>query len=122
MRGRLEEAFLERAVTYGDRILSLVEKLDEDHRPRRVVDQITGSGTSAGAQIFEANELLSRADFIKTIGWAAKELNETPYWLLLIQRRKWIHATRLESLMDETQQLLAISKSLISCSKKRNPK
>ena len=41
------------------------------------------SGTSIGANVHEAQNPESRADFIHKLKIAAKEADETEYWLLL---------------------------------------
>lgn len=61
MARRLHEETLDRFTRFGARVLALAEKLEQDQRPRRVVDQVIGSGTSPGANIFEAHEAVSRA-------------------------------------------------------------
>jgi four helix bundle protein len=53
------------------------------------MDQIAASGTSVGANTFEADEAMSRKDFCKALGIANKELNETRFWLRLFVRREW---------------------------------
>ncbi len=114
VRGRLNEPTLVRGVEFGSRILGLVEQMERDKRPRRVVDQLTGSGTSPGAQLFEAHEALSKADIIKILGICAKELSETRCWLQIITARQWYHASRIEPLLAETIELLKIVKTLIA--------
>ena len=110
--GRLDADILERFLNFGDRVLKLAERLEQDCRPRRVVDQVTGSGTSPGAQMFEAHEALSRLDFRKCVGGAAKELSETSYWLHLVVRRGWLDRKHVAGLLDETHQLLRITKTM----------
>ena len=118
MSGRLNEELLERFLNYGVRVMDLVEALEKQNRPRRIVDQITGSGTSPGAQMYEADEAVSRPDFLKSLGWASKELNETRYWLKVIVRKKWITDERVAPLLDETEQLRKIVKAMIIRSKR----
>jgi four helix bundle protein len=50
--------------------------------------QIIRSGTSVGANIREAQNAESKADFIHKLKIAAKEADETEYWLLLCQHSK----------------------------------
>lgn len=45
--------------------------------------QLIRSGTSIGANVREAQNAESAADFIHKLNIALKELNETEYWLLL---------------------------------------
>lgn len=44
------------------------------------------SGTSIGANIHEAQNAESKADFIHKMKIAAKELEETKYWLILCEK------------------------------------
>lgn len=48
--------------------------------------QLLKSGTSIGASIKEAQSPESKSDFIHIIEIAAKEAEETEYWLLLCQK------------------------------------
>jgi len=122
LSGRLDEAILDRFLTYADRIVALTEQLEDQRRSRRVVDQFAGSGTSPAAQMFEAHEALSAADFVKSVGIATKELSETRFWLKLVIRRGWISAARLADLLDETTQLMLITKAMRARTRFRKPK
>ena len=110
--GRLDDELLNRFLEYGVRVLRLVEELERDARPRRVLDQMAGSGTSPGAQMFEAHDALSTADFLKCLGIAAKELNESQYWIRIVMLMKWKSDRRLAPLLDETLQLTSIVKAM----------
>lgn len=48
-----------------------------------IAKQLLKSGTSIGANSVEAQNAESKADFIHKIKIAAKEADETQYWLLL---------------------------------------
>lgn len=51
---------------------------------------------------------MSVRDFRKCVAIALKELNETRFWLRLIERRAWIAQPRLAPLQDECDQLRRI--------------
>src|SRR5947199_285589 len=119
--GRLRAELLERAETFADRMLDVSEMLEKQRRPRRVIDQVCGCGTSPGANLFEADQAVSRKDFSKTIGITAKELGESKFWLRLIGRRGWIKPARLAGPIDETEQLLRIVNSMIVRTRARTP-
>ena len=93
--GRLDGGLLDRVEDFCHRCLDVVEALGKQGRSPRIIDQLTGSSTTVGANLFEADESLSRKDFAKCVGIALKELNETRFWLRLITRRKWITADRV---------------------------
>lgn len=48
-----------------------------------IAKQLLRSGTSIGANIREAQNAESKADFVHKLKIAAKETDETEYWLLL---------------------------------------
>lgn len=51
-----------------------------------VANQLLRSAVSIGANVFEAQHAESRMDFIHKMKIAAKEANETKYWLILCER------------------------------------
>ena len=65
--------------------LDIVKFTDEleANRQYTIANQMLRSGTSIGANVREAQSSESKADFIHKFKIAAKEANETEYWLLL---------------------------------------
>lgn len=112
--GRLKPEMLDRVDEFSDRVLDVVEVLEKQGRPRRVIEQLAGCGTSVGANLCEADEAMSRPDFVKTLCIVIKELNETRYWLRLIGRRDWIKQTRLLPLQQEADELKRICGAIVS--------
>jgi len=111
--GRLRTETLDRMEQYADRVLDVADVLERQGRSSRVIDQMSGCGTSAGANAFGADEAMTAKDFAKTLGVVVKELNETRFWLRLAVRRQWVHAARLAPLLDETVNLKAIFGAMI---------
>lgn len=60
----------------------------ESNKKFVIAKQLLRSGTSIGANSFEAQNPYSKKDFIKKIKIAAKELEETKYWLYLCKHSK----------------------------------
>lgn len=118
--GRLKPELLERAESLCDRVLDVSDALAIDGRSRRVLDQIVGCGSSIGANLFEADESMSRADFVRCLSIVNKELNEVRFWLRLVARRGWIAAGRLDGLLAECEELKRIIGSMIARTKKRS--
>lgn len=116
---RLPEQLLERLESFGDRVLDVVDALQDRGVSRRILDQISACGTSVGANAYEADEAMSRADFVKCLSVAAKELNESRYWLRLASRRKWVAQARLDPLLDECVELKKVVGSMIARTKAR---
>lgn len=112
--GRLQPDFLTRVETFGDRVLDVTAALDELRISRRILDQISGCCTSVGANVFEADEALSRKDFCKCLGISLKELTETRPWLRVTTRREWIAANRMSGLLAEADELKKILGAIIA--------
>ena len=77
------------SMDFAVRILNLVRELKEKHESI-ISNQIGRSGTSIGANVFEANYAQGRRDFISKLEIALKEANETGYWLELLHQTQYI--------------------------------
>ena len=77
------------------------------------------AATSIGANIEEAQGSESRADFIHKMGIAEKESRESLYWLHLIADSKVVSNSRLERLIKETDELIAIITTIVVKTKSR---
>ena len=55
-----------------------------------LIGQFLRSGTSIGANIYEANYAQGKKDFISKLEIALKEASETGYWLELLHRTNYI--------------------------------
>lgn len=84
--------------------------------PRSVIEQITKSVTSIGANFSEAQDASSKKDFISKIYIAKKEANETIYWFKLISRLTDQHEN-IQDLQHKTQGLLMMLQKIINSSR-----
>lgn len=118
--GRLRPETLVRCRTLACRVLDVVQVLEKGRLvPRRVIEQLAAAGTSVGANAYEADEALSRADFVKTLGISVKELNETRFWLELCAEREWVAAARLALLLNEVREIKKMFGTMITRTKAR---
>ncbi|WP_067146778.1 four helix bundle protein [Pseudotamlana agarivorans] len=76
---------LEKSIAFAILIIEYSELL-EAHKKYIIAKQLLKSGTSIGANIHEAQQAESKADFIHKMKIASKELEETKYWLLLCEK------------------------------------
>jgi len=87
--------------------------------PRETSAQVLGkqllrSATSVGAQYREAQRAKSAADFISKSEGALQELDETAYWLELIEGSGISNGNiMVKDLRSETEQLIAIFVSIV---------
>ena len=63
-------------------------ELLEENKKYVIARQLLRSGTSIGANIREAQNAESKADFIHKLKISAKEAEETEYWLMLCKESK----------------------------------
>ncbi len=85
MRNDRQNVIVEKSVKFSLSIIKFTEVLEQE-RKYVIAKQLLRSGTSIGANIFEAQNAESRADFIHKMKIAAKEASETLYWLLICDR------------------------------------
>ncbi len=88
------------SMDFSVQIMNLVKDLKSKHETV-ISNQIGRSGTSIGANIYEANYAQGRKDFISKLEIALKEASETGYWLELLNRTKYIDETTYKSLNDQ---------------------
>jgi four helix bundle protein len=75
--------------------------------------QVLRSGTSIGANLEEASAGQSKADFVSKCNIALKEARETYYWLRLFSETKVIPAERINELVEESNELIAILTTIV---------
>ena len=74
--------------------------------------QLVRSSGSVGANYIEANEALSKKDFICRIKICRKEAKETRYWLRLIEATDHVDTER-DALAQEAQELMNIFGAIV---------
>jgi len=101
----------ERAKQFGIRCLRLAEVVSGAVVHQPIARQLLRSGTSVGANYRAANRARSRDEFIAKLGTVVEEADETLHWLELIRETRRIPAARLDPLILEASELLAIFSS-----------
>lgn len=97
------------------KIIAFSELLEEK-RKFAISNQIIRSGTSIGANVSEAQNSESRADFIHKLKIAAKEAEETEYWLLCQFSENYPFD---ENLLVQIKEIEKILTSIINSAKKK---
>lgn len=104
-----EKDLMPRTKMFARRIIRLYVALPKNNTLAQVLGkQVLRSGTSVGANYREANRARSKAEFISKIGDCLKEADETLYWLELMSEENVIPPSRLQSLLKEADELVAI--------------
>jgi four helix bundle protein len=118
---RKREEMMRRTKRFALAIIRLSSSL-----PRSLVSKVLGgqvlrSGTSVGAHYREACRAKSRADFVSKIEGALQELDETTYWLELLQEIYVEKRAQAEILMTEANELISIFVSVVGSVKLSTP-
>ena len=98
-----------RTKAFALRVIRMYSALPKSDTVAQVLGkQVLRSGTSVGANYREASRGRSKAEFISKIGDCLKEIEETEYWLELLVDSGCVSGTKMNDLLDETRQLIAI--------------
>jgi four helix bundle protein len=108
-----------RTTDFALRIIKLYSALPKTTEAQTLGKQLLRSGTSVGAHYREAKRAKSAVDFISKIEGALQELDETCYWLELIERSRIISAKRLTPLREEAVELTKILVTVVKRTKEK---
>ena len=109
-----ENIILNKSIDFSLDIISYCEILEEK-RKFVIANQLLKSGTSIGANIHEAQNAESKADFIHKMKIAAKEIEETKYWLILCEKAESYPFN--ETLKQQIKEISLIIYKIITTSK-----
>jgi four helix bundle protein len=113
-----KNAVLKRSFDFALMIIEYCDALQEQKK-FVISNQLLKSGTSIGANIMEAQNPESKADFIHKMKIAAKEAEETQYWLQLCNySKKYPDCSEMISRLEEIQRLLS---TILSTAKRKSP-
>jgi four helix bundle protein len=111
-----EDVIKTKSFAFAIRVVNLYKTLISKNE-YIISKQILRSGTSVGANIREAKNAESKADFIHKMGISQKEADETLYWLELLQATNYISNEEFLSLNNDGVEVLKLIKSIIITSK-----
>lgn len=93
-------------------VIKLSSALSNSQESRVIRNQLTKSATSIGANYRKANRSRSNADFKNKIKISESEASETVYWLEIIQELDWLQKEKIEPIIMEASELLAMLTSI----------
>jgi len=103
-----------RTKTLAISVRSFVKLIPKSLSNNEDIKQLIRSSGSIGANYIEANESLSKKDFILRIKICRKEAKETIYWLELLEIYSAKSNKERDILIDEATQLMKIFGSIIT--------
>ncbi|HET6527824.1 MAG TPA: four helix bundle protein [Balneolaceae bacterium] len=97
----------ERAFLFAKAVIEYINKLKKTLANVEVSRQLIRSSGSTGANYIEANESLSRKDFVYRIKLCRKEAKESTFWLKLLEDKEGNDEER-QNLIQESVELTKI--------------
>ncbi|MBU4421489.1 four helix bundle protein [Candidatus Parcubacteria bacterium] len=122
-RDKQKQEFKLRIYRYIIRLIQFLSRLPNEPVIREIKSQATRSGTSIGANYFEAEAASSKKDYQNFFHHALKSANETKFWLAILRDGGLIPSdlkNECDCLLQETKELSNIlAASLITMKGKR---
>jgi len=107
----------ERTLDFAKKIICLNKALPKNTANIELIRQLIRAGTSVGANYREANDALSKKDFVHRLRITRKEAKETQYWLELVIEANPEFKSRIDPLLQESVELIRIFSSIIEKTK-----
>ena len=106
-----------KSFAFAVRIVKLYQYLVADKKEFVLSKQLLRSGTSVGAMVREAEHSESKPDFIHKMAIVQKEINETIYWLELLNVTDYLNNGQFDSINNDTTELIKLITSIIKTTK-----
>ena len=113
----MEGAIVQKSFDFAVRIVNLCKHLRSKRKEYTLSKQLLRSGTSIGANVSEAQQAQSKADFIAKISISLKETTETKYWLKLLWATEYLTEKEYHSILPDCIELEKILVAIIKTAK-----
>ena len=109
----MKDTIENKSFLFAVRITKLCRYLQEERREYVLSKQLLRAGTSIGANIAEAQQAQSRADFVSKLNIALKEAVETNYWIRLLHASDYLTEPEFISVIADCKELERMLTSII---------
>lgn len=109
---------VDKSFDFALKIIDVYKALVHEKKEYVLSKQLLRSGTSIGANVNEAIEAQSKADFIHKMSISLKEARETQYWLKLLITAGLLNDAN--GIQNDINEIVWILTSIIKTSKKNN--
>jgi four helix bundle protein len=115
-----ENLFKQRTKQLALRFIEMVDALPKNRTADVIGRQLIRSGTSIGANYRAACRGKSTADVIAKLRIVEEEADESAYWMELLIESGLLSEARVSELMQETNEIIAMTVASIRTLQKRN--
>jgi four helix bundle protein len=101
----------ERTARFGEAVIDFAKSMPQNAVTNRIINQLVGAGTSVGANYVEADDAVSKKEFLKSIGTCKKETREEKHFLRMAvraapelkreARKLWLEARELHLIFSK---------------------
>jgi len=105
---------------FAVRVVNFYKLLVSGRKEFVMSKQLLRSGTSVGANVREAINAQSPADFVNKLSISQKECDETLYWLELLKETNYVNETEFTSMHNDATEILKIIRSIILTTKQKS--
>ena len=113
----MEQTVERKSFLFAVRIVKLSKHLNADKKEYVLSKQLLRAGTGIGANIAEAEQAQSKADFVSKMNIALKEAAETDYWLRLLQASDYLTETEFMSIYSDCRELERMLTAIVKTAK-----
>ena len=106
-----------KSFNFAIQIVKLYKYLYYSKKEYVLSKQLLRAGTSIGANVAEAEQAQSKADFISKISIALKEATETDYWIRLLNATDYLSNYEIKTILANCNELERILTAIIKSSK-----
>ena len=116
----MESIVKDKSKKFAVRIVKLYQYLSEEKREFVLSKQLLRSGTSVGANVREALQGQSKADFTAKMSISLKEISEAEYWLELLFETGYLDDVQYASIVADCKELAKMLTSIVKTSRTKS--
>ena len=113
----MENIIEKKSFDFAIRIVRLYKYLCDNKKEFVLSKQLLRSGTSIGANVAEAQQAQSKADFISKMSIALKEATETNYWLRLLNATDYLSDIEIKTILADCIEIEKILTTILKSSR-----
>ncbi len=113
----MQSSIQNKSFLFAKRIVNLCKFLKAERKEFVMSKQLLRAGTSIGANVAEAQQAQSRADFVNKLNIALKEAYETDYWLRLLYETDYLTHKQFSSIFADCSELERLLISIVKSTK-----
>jgi len=117
MANEKKKDIIERTFKFGVAVINVANSLPKTPAGFTIANQLIRSGTSVGANVEEAQDGLTKKEFIKSLSIALKEARETNFWLKIALESNHLNLEKTKPVLGEVEELIKILVTIVKKSK-----